>query len=103
MSDQQNIKQFMVEFKVPSPFPAELYRLIEDHRAVVNKFFNKGKLTSYALASDRSKLWAVFLASSESELLQLIDKLPLSQYMDYDYQELMFHQSIRLLPAMSLN
>jgi len=69
----------------------------------VEKLFTAGKLTMYSLAIDRSKLWALFLAESESQLISLIDRLPLSSYMDYNYHELMFHQSAQLLPALSLN
>lgn len=77
--------------------------MIPRQRVNVNEMFNSGKLISYTLSMDLSKLWAVFISESESELLSLVDKLPLSQYMDFDYTELRFHQSLKLLPTMSLN
>lgn len=95
--------QYMVEFKVPDPITQEIISLIPDQREVVENLFAAGKLAIYSLAEDRSMLWAIFVASSESELITLIDKLPLSSYMDYDYHHLMFHQSVQLLPALSLN
>ena len=93
----------MVEYKIPVPFPSELYHKIPDQQEMVQKLFTEGKLVSYTLAADLSKLWAVFMSSSESELLNYIDKLPLSEYMEFDYSELRFHQSLKLLPSMSMN
>jgi len=93
----------MVEFAVPAPFPQELYHFIPKQRSVVNDLFTSGKLVSYTLSMDLTKLWVIFLASTESELITLVDKLPLTSYMDYDYTELRFHQSLKLLPTMSLN
>ena len=101
--DDNSLYQYMVEFKVPVPFPQELYHKIPNQQDMVQKLFASGKLVSYTLAADLSKLWAIFVCSSESELLTHIDKLPLSQYMEYDYSELRFHQSLKLLPAMSMN
>jgi len=103
MPQSNDIIQYMVEFRVPDPITQEIISLIPDQREVVETLFTGGKLVIYSLAQDRSKLWAIFVASSESELLNLIDRLPLSSYMDYDYHQLMFHQSVQLLPALSLN
>jgi muconolactone delta-isomerase len=103
MSDNHQLYNYMVEFAVPVPFPTELYHKIPDQQEMVQKLFSSGKLASYTLASDLSKLWAVFVCSSESELLNYIDKLPLSKYMEFDYSELRFHQSLKLLPSMSMN
>jgi len=103
MSDDAQLKQYIVEFDIIDPYDPVLYAQIPDQRVAVNQLFTTGKLVMYTLTMDRSKLWAIFVVSAESELLNLIDSLPLSQYMDYQYKELMFHQSIRLLPTMSLN
>jgi len=103
MSDEAQLKQYIVEFDILDPYDPVLYAGIPDQRQVVNDLFTSGKLVTYTLTMDRSKLWAIFVVSAESELINLIDRLPLSQYMDYQYKELMFHQSIRLLPTMSLN
>ena len=95
--------QYMVEFVVPTPLPDELFQMIPEQRKEVDNLFTSGHLLSYTLSMERNKLWAVFLAGSESELLSHIDQLPLSKYMEYNYYELMFHQSLKLLPTMSLN
>lgn len=96
-------KKYMVEFMVPFPFPIELESMIPDQRLAVHKLFIDGKMLNYTLAQDRSKLWAIFFADSESELLSFIHELPMSDYMDYNYTELMFHEAVQHLPAMSLN
>lgn len=103
MNRENSLYHYMVEFTVPVPFPADLYHKIPDQQETVQNLFADGKLVSYTLAADFSKLWAVFISSSESELLTHIDKLPLSQYMEYNYYELRFHQSLKLLPSLSMN
>lgn len=103
MPQNKNVTQYMVVFDVPLPVTEEIISLIPDQRAAVNRLFTNGKMILYTLSNDRSKLWAVFLAESESELLTLIDKLPISSYMDFSYHDLMFYQSNHMLPALSLN
>ena len=103
MAQNSEQTQYMVEFKVPNPITPEIISLIPEQRKVVENLFAGGKMIIYTLAEDRSKLWAIFLASSESELLQQIDRLPISAYMDFNYHQLMFYQSVQLLPALSLN
>lgn len=103
MPQNSELIQYMVEFKVPYPITEEIISLIPEQREVVEKLFTGGKLVIYSLAEDRSKLWAIFVASTESELLKLIDRLPLSSIMEFNYHQLMFHQSVQLLPALSLN
>lgn len=93
----------MVEFVIPEPFPKMLYDLIPDQREKVESFFQSGKLITYTLSMDRSKLWALFIADNESELIHYIEALPLTPYFDYDYKEIMFHDTIQFLPSMSLN
>ena len=97
------MKQYMVEFDVPMPLTESFLDLIPDQRELLDTYFSEGKLLSYTVASDRSRVWAVFITESESELLSYIDDLPMTKYMDYDYSELMFYNTVHLMPAMSLN
>lgn len=103
--DQNNdlLKQYMVEFEVPRPLTEDFLAMIPDQRHALDQLFTNGKLLSYTVASDRSKVWAVMIAESESELLRYIDELPMTPYMDFDYCELMFYNTVHLMPAMSLN
>lgn len=96
-------KQYMVEFDVYYDIDNEFESKIPKQRIAVSKLFDKGKLVSYSLSKERTKLWGVFHVESESELINIIESLPLTPYMDYDYSELMFHNSLSLIPSMSLN
>ena len=96
------VKQYMVEFQVP-PLSQGLLDMIPEQRDAIDKLFTAGKLLSYSLSSDKNRLWAVMSADSESELLTYIDKLPMTPYMDYDYEELMFYNTVAIMPSMSLN
>lgn len=102
-SEHKSVTQYMVEFTIPTPLPDDMFQMIPQQREEVDNLFTAGRLLSYTLSVEKNKLWAVFLASSESELLSYIDQLPLSKYIEYNYYELMFHQSLKLLPSMSLN
>jgi hypothetical protein len=100
---EDGIKKYMVEFDVPVPFPEDLEVMISDQRLAVHELFLSEKLLTYTLSLDRTKIWAIFLAQSESELLYAIDTLPMTGYMNYNYVELMFHETIQHIPSMSLN
>ena len=94
--------KYMVECVLPS-FSMEMQEQIPRQRMMVDKLFNQGVLVSYTLAADRSKLWIVIQAESESELLQYIESLPMTKYCDYNYNEIMFHDSSQYIPSISLN
>ena len=100
---EEGIKKYMVEFDIPSPFPIELERMIPDQRVAVHDLFMDEKLLTYTLALDRSRIWAIFLAENEMELRKHIDSLPMTDFMTYDYSELLFHETVQYIPSMSLN
>lgn len=93
----------MVEFIIPDPIPDFIFDMLPEQHEAVIKLFHSGELLTYTLSQDRTKLWAIFMADSESEIIHIIDKLPMSQYFQYDYKEVMFHDSIQFFPAVSLN
>lgn len=82
---------------------ADFMSLVPEQRACVAQLFRKGSLLSYTLNQNRSKLWIIMTASDDSELLYLIDLFPMSMYMDYNWHELMFHETVSMIPTMSLN
>jgi muconolactone delta-isomerase len=96
-------KQYIVEFTIIDPFDDEIEKLIPGQRMAVFKLFQNGILHSYTLSLDRKRLWAVFSADSESELVRILSNMPMHNLMDYDYTELMFHNSASYLPAVSMN
>jgi muconolactone delta-isomerase len=63
----------------------------------------EGKIKSYSLSLDRSKLWSIFVAKSEFEVMELIAQFPLSDWMQPNIQELMFHNSSDMVMQLSLN
>jgi len=97
------ITQYMVEFDVPQPMSEDLLDMVPDQRDTLDDLFASGKLLSYTVSADKSKIWAIMIAESESELLTYIDELPMTPYMDYDYHELMFYNTVHFMPSMSLN
>lgn len=99
----EDSKQYMVEFDVYYRIDGDFESKIPKQRSAISRLFEQGKLLSYSLSKERTKLWGVFLVSSESELIQIIEKLPLTPFMDYDYSELLFHNGLSLIPTMSLN
>ncbi len=96
--------QFMVDFTLPEVINEAFMDLIPYQRAVVNKYFKEGKLLNYALSLENSKLWAVFTATSELEVMDLIADLPLTSYMSVEISMLTFYNNMDpALPQFSVN
>lgn len=96
--------KYMAEFDIPRNVDQEFFDLIPQQRIVVKDYFDQNILISYSLNQERTKLWAIFLATSPEELITYIEKMPLSSFMTYTVNELMFHEySERELPYISLN
>jgi hypothetical protein len=92
--DNTDLKQYMVVFTLPpQPFNDLFVSLIPEQRRVVNALLQEGKLLNYALSLEHSKLWATFSVESESDLLELITSLPLTDFMLVHINELTFFQS----------
>lgn len=96
-------RAYMVEFDLPDTFNEEFLALIPKQRAAVNQLLIDGKLKSYSLAMDRSKLWAVAVANSEFEVMELLALLPLSDFMTPTISELMFYNASEVMLQFSLN
>lgn len=96
-------KQYMVEFELPEKFSKEFISLIPSQKEKVRQLFDKGQLKSYSLANDRSVLWAIFIAESEFEVLELIAEFPLASHMTPYISELMFHNNDNHVLHFSLN
>jgi len=96
------VYKYMVECTL-APFSMEMQEQIPRQRMIVDKLFDQGVLINYTLAADRSKLWIIIQANSECELLQYIESMPMIKYCDYNYSEIMFHDSSMFIPRISLN
>lgn len=96
-------KKFMIEFELPEELNDEFLALIPEQREVVHQMMSEGTLKSYSLAMDRSVLWVVIEALSEFEVMEIIAKMPLSDYMQPFISELMFHNGPEVMTPFSLN
>lgn len=103
MSYSEDVKrQFMVEFSIPY-LTEVMINLIPKQKEAIKDLFMDTKLVSYTVSLDRTKVWALFLAHDTQELEESISYLPLTMYMKYRFHELMFHNTVHLIPTMSLN
>ena len=94
----------MVDFTLPAELPEEFVSNIPRQRSAVNKLLGEGKILNYALSLENSKLWVVFSASSEAELLEMLQRLPLTRYMKVKVSELTFYNASNpYAPVFSVN
>lgn len=98
------MSQYMVEFDLPAVIDEGFANRIPAQRIKVDELMEKGVLLSYSLSVDRQKLWCIFKASSESEVMESIAEFPLIKYMTPVITELMFHNMVAArIPLFSLN
>lgn len=91
--------QYMVDFTLPTELPEEFVNNIPRQRAAVNRLLGEGKILNYALSLENSKLWVVFSASSEADLMEMVQKLPLTRYMKVRISELTFYNASNPMSA----
>ena len=82
----------------------EFMTLVPPHRTYINYLLNKGIIDSYAVSMEVQKSWITINANDKKQLIDYLDKSPLSKYWDYEIVELFVYdsQSTRL-PAVQLN
>lgn len=98
------MNQYMVEIWLPEEFTPEMMTLVTHQRMVVNQMLRRGRLRAYTLSANRQRLWLVMVARDEQEVATIIDKFPMAQFMTYEMQPLMFHNSVEeQLPSISMN
>jgi muconolactone delta-isomerase len=96
--------QYMVEFKLPEQISQEFMSRIPDQRKVVNRYFRQGKMKTYALSLESSKMWAIFNVHTELELMELLAELPLTTLVDLDISCLtIYNMPSAIHPEFSLN
>ena len=84
----------MVDFTLPQDLNNEFISHIPLQRNFVEKLFLQGKLLNYSLSLENSKLWAVFNADSEVDVLELVSKMPLSPFMKIKISALTFYNAL---------
>lgn len=98
------MKIFMVEILLPETFTPEFFKLIPRQQEAIAKQFKEGKITSYSLNEDRSKLWTTALANDEQGVMDLLAEWPMIHYMRPTIHGLFFHETAQVaLPSISLN
>jgi muconolactone delta-isomerase len=86
------MNRYLAEMHTPETVSEEFIALIPSQWERVVKLMQAGMIASYALALDRSKLWVVFSADTETEALQLLGGLPLTRFMRTELHPLAFHE-----------
>lgn len=86
--------QYMVDFTLPDVLSEEFINLIPYQRSAVNKLLLEGKIVNYALSLENSKLWAVFNANSELEVMDILADLPLTPFLKTEISLLTFYNTI---------
>ena len=98
------MNQFMVEVTLPESLTQEFMMLIPSQREYIDDMFNRGIISGYTLAMDRSKLWVTFVAKNVREVRQVMDAFPIVDYIEYLVHELAFNNSASaIIPEISLN
>lgn len=85
--------EFMIDINLRDFHSDEFMRLIPNQRSVVNDLMFEGKIVSYCLSMNRSKLWINMVAKDEEDVLDVLAKFPLIDFMDCEISELLFHNS----------
>ena len=99
-----HMKEYMVNIGLPGDPPEEFVALIPRQRAQVNRLMQKGTITSYSLAYDRSRLWVTMRAESEEDVLKFVATFPLLRWMDIEVEQLMFRNiGAAVMPPVSMN
>jgi Muconolactone delta-isomerase len=96
--------QFMVEFQLAENRTEAFASLIPRQRQKVNELMEQGKIFTYTLAQDRSKLWCIVRAEDEFEVMSIVSEFPLIDFMNPTISELMFNNTVAIrMPLFSLN
>ncbi len=95
--------QFMADFTLPAQLSDEFVELLPFQRAVVDRYLSEGALVNYALSLEHAKLWAVFNANSEMEVLEMLADFPLTPFMEVEVNQLTSFNTAEGTPSFSLN
>lgn len=94
---------YMIEFELPEVLNPKFLSKIPQQRSKIDELMALGKVRSYSLSEDRSRLWMVVVAETEDDVNEILDEMPLNHMMSNQIIPLMFHFSNENIMAMSLN
>jgi muconolactone delta-isomerase len=94
----------MISIKLQNELTDDFISLIPKQRKIINELMDEGKVLQYSLALDRSQLWVIVSANSETKAMDIISTFPLIKYMKPKIFELAFHNSLsNELPKLIMN
>jgi muconolactone delta-isomerase len=95
---------FIVEIKLPEEIDELFMRKIPSHRAFINLLINQGKIQSYTINDSRTKGWIIFNTDNKAETEQIMEQLPIYEYIHYKINGTLIHDSeIFRFPKMNMN
>jgi len=98
------MNQYMVDIDLPEDVTEEFVALIPEQRAQINDLMASGTVISYTLSLDRTKVWAIINANNTAEVQEILEAMPMVDFMASTIYELAFHNVAGSgLPAISLN
>ncbi|MCU0417020.1 MAG: hypothetical protein MUE33_07525 [Cytophagaceae bacterium] len=98
------MNHYLIDIDLPEQMDDDFIAMIPDQRLHINRLMQEGIITSYSLASDRSKLWTTVIADNEEEVGHILNTFPLISYFIYSIHELAFHNTAQYtMPPISLN
>ncbi len=96
--------QFMAACILPAELSDEFFDLLSYQDVVVNKYLAQGKLIHYALSLDNARLWALFSANSELEVLEMLREFPLTRFLEVEISLLTTYATLSVAtPSFSMN
>eukprot|EP01024_Parvocaulis_polyphysoides_P065174 TRINITY_DN7596_c0_g8_i2.p2 TRINITY_DN7596_c0_g8~~TRINITY_DN7596_c0_g8_i2.p2 ORF type:complete len:150 (-),score=9.65 TRINITY_DN7596_c0_g8_i2:286-735(-) len=98
-----SLNQFMVDFTLPEALPTDFFDIIPNQTAAVQKYLSLGKLVHYAFSVENAKIWAIFNADSEMEVMEMLIDFPITPYTQVQISLLDAFHVPSVAPAFSLN
>ncbi|PIX93806.1 MAG: hypothetical protein COZ25_08765 [Ignavibacteria bacterium CG_4_10_14_3_um_filter_37_18] len=92
-----DMKEFMATISLPEVISEEYIERIPAQKEYIGKLVSQKKITSYALSSDKTKLWRTFSVNSKEEIRELLLEFPLYLCMEIEIDGLLFHENTKLL------
>ncbi len=98
------VQMYMVDIFLPEFLNPEMLRIIPAQRQRIDELMQEGKIGSYSLSIDRTRLWVLCYGKSESEVITNLKSMPIFDFIRYRIFPLMFHNTVsQFLPAISPN
>lgn len=95
--------QYMVEIKFEKRDIPEIMPLVPQQQKRIDELMQKNKVASYVLSLERSKLWMIVNENDENAVVDLLETLPIYEWIEFDLYGLTFNNQVVGMPAISLN